>query len=333
VRLARTVKSTILVFVLGCLFSLPTSCHAQMASLLKQPDVRKELGLNDAQYEKIVASREAARAKITARMREIAVDRNKLNAMSNEELEKYKREVISMRQKLASDEDQQIETFLNAEQLKRLKEIHLQKLGTESIKLESVASQLGMSKDQIERANKIASDHLITCSAVRDRMKQTIAQEDFLQKFESKMLELQQELHAALAEVLTEDQSQKLVELQGENFEFAATASPANETKPAPAKRPRRNRGYVEVKIRGQLIATQGNDDKDSKFEIVAGDFRWKLDLTGGGRAPASQVKSMTEIAQRMNERTVMVEGRLVPGDGESNHVVIVELMTSGSRR
>ncbi len=163
-----------------------------LAMLLRIEEVRKEIGATQEQ---------------TTKLRELASsDRQRTGSfrdMSDEERKKAQAD----RAKVAAKQQKMIEEILDDKQKKRLKEIRIQTMGSSVLMVQEIAKELGISDEQRKKMRDAGQK-------MRDAVSgdERPSREDFAK--------MRKEIEAAIADVLTEEQTAKLEKMKGEPFDM-----------------------------------------------------------------------------------------------------------------
>lgn len=169
------------------------------AGLLAIEEVQKELGITDAQKEKLKALRG---------------ERVDFQNLSREE----RRAKV---EELAKKADETIKATLDEKQQARLAELRLQRDGAGSLARAEVAEKLGLDQAQKDQIKKIQAD-----SVPAERPNLQNATQEERQKFAAEARERREKTSAATLAVLTAAQKEVFEKMQGAKFTFPARRRP-----------------------------------------------------------------------------------------------------------
>ncbi len=326
--------------VLFCSINVP-SLDAQLTFLLGRPDVQKELALTGEQQEKILDIQREYMEKqieITRETRKWYGDYEERAKLTAEQLYDIQQKVKQKLKQAREGEDQRIFALLDDKQSERLNQLNLQRYGVESIRLETVAQQLGLSMQQIQQIEKADREAGIAVLNVQRKAQSRVMTRQLRKELQDTGNQIKEQLRGAYAGILTAEQKDQLAKMQGEKFEFATRASRGAgggfDLGGTPLG-PRKKRDSRGVEIAGTLNLENEEQDKQAVFVITVGDERWELDFTGGGRAMADDVIKMHEMARRAAGTKVVVTGKATEHtvDGKTQKTLIVESMRSARGR
>jgi uncharacterized membrane protein YgcG len=191
---------------------------ADFGSLLRSEQVQTELKLDEGQLAKIVAISEKSREQsreLFSGMRDLSDDERRAKG---EELQK------KMRQ-LQTDMRQQLETVLNATQVKRLDELTLQIRGIGAFADSEFCGKLSITDEQKQGIDDIIAAQRDMQRELFGSMRELRDLDDDerttrLTKMREKGEEITRETEAAVLELLSEEQRTSYKQMKGEPFEL-----------------------------------------------------------------------------------------------------------------
>jgi Spy/CpxP family protein refolding chaperone len=169
--------------------------------LLMDPAVQKELKLTDEQNKKVKEE--------TADLYQEGPDGSKqLMIGPGQDLDEI---------------DQRIEKHLKPEQIKRLNELHLQRMGYRGLTLPRVAKELKIGGDQEAKIESIMEEYQ---RKLMEKVQEQQQEGGVIRVTPEMMAEHDRELAKELEKVLTADQKKKWEEMQGAKFTFTKRPAP-----------------------------------------------------------------------------------------------------------
>ena len=118
-------------------------------------------------------------------------------------------------QKLSEDAAKQVDSALNADQQKRLKQISLQLSGNRAVANKDTAKELGLSDDQNSKIADLVKKSGEAMTAIGERVRSGEIQ---FSEVREQMQKVNEVLQAEIGKVLTDAQKAKLKEMQGPEF-------------------------------------------------------------------------------------------------------------------
>jgi Spy/CpxP family protein refolding chaperone len=173
------------------------------SSLLTIEEVQQELKLTDEQIEGVVAKAEALNEKMRSEMRALREDEageDEMNELMNE----------------LRDEDKTIVAELNDEQNARLTQLWFQRMGVAAYQNEEFQAAIELTDDQKAKVEEIFASG-------REKMQEAMREAEESgdrEGIRETMQTLMTEQEESLAEILTDEQKEKLEEVKGAPFEF-----------------------------------------------------------------------------------------------------------------
>ena len=177
--------------------------------LLTIKEVQEEIGINDDQQE-LVEKAEKLNEDMRAEMREIFSGGGGDRDAMMEELREYVEELTEDANKIIAK--------LDDDQRDRLRELRFQQLASRGSLLsdDEAKEVLGITEDQAKEIQQVMDDGQ---TALREAMQEARESGD-REGMREIMQESQEETMENVMEVLTDDQKEKMEEMQGEKFEF-----------------------------------------------------------------------------------------------------------------
>ena len=170
------------------------------AALLRMPEVRTELKIDEAQKDLL----DQLAMEMQAKGRELF--QNGQNLSNEERMAKF--------QALQAESTKKTNEILNPAQQKRLKELELQQAGGRSLMRPDVATALKLSEDQKTKLQSIQQ-------ASGEKMRALFQNGGFQnQENRTKFQEINTETNAQMLGVLTDAQKKQFTEMQGAPFKF-----------------------------------------------------------------------------------------------------------------
>lgn len=127
--------------------------------LLMVPDVQTELKITDEQKTKMMTVRDEVQKDVQTQLMG-SINFQAIMQMSDEEREKKLAEIRTKVESLIEGVDAKVEKVLNAEQMKRLRQLRIQSEGAAAFGQPEVVGRLKLRDDQKEQIKKIQEDSL-----------------------------------------------------------------------------------------------------------------------------------------------------------------------------
>jgi len=137
---------------------------------------------------------------------------------SEEERKAFFAKMQAQQKERAGKTLEQLEELLLPDQLERLEQLALQRRGLMALVDPEIQEQLGITTEQIAQLQEARGKQE---STMRDRFREMMQAGD-RDQIREKMAEFREEMEKQVMEVLTTAQKQKLEEMKGEPFDFAA---------------------------------------------------------------------------------------------------------------
>jgi Spy/CpxP family protein refolding chaperone len=179
------------------------------AALLNAPTVQKDLNLTDDQKAKIKQAAEKSRAA----MRELVSKMGNMGDATDEER-------AEMRKKMQAQQEESrkaVSDVLQPEQLKRLKEIALQRMGTGALSDKDVQKELKLTDEQIAKIKSIGEEAMKKMGELF-----SAGPGGDMDAMRKKMEEMRKDTEAKLTNVLTAEQKTALETMKGKKLDIPA---------------------------------------------------------------------------------------------------------------
>ncbi len=213
--------------------------------LLRMEQVQKELSLSEQQKTKLQELAEKTREEARERF-------SGARDLSQEERRKRFEDMREEMQERAEKLQKQITEILKPEQVKRLRQIELQQQGPAALMRPVVAETVGLTDEQKEKLQQIASDTREKMRGIFEEMRGGDRERRGERGGEvrEKMQQIRQEGEKEAMAILKPEQKQKLGEMMGEPFEldrsqFAPRRGRGGDRQRGDRDRPRRPRQRV----------------------------------------------------------------------------------------
>jgi len=183
--------------------------------LLQIEAVQKELKLTDEQRDMI---RDLA-DEMSTKFREqfSGFDFRKLRDLSEEERRKKFEEMRQKAELISKEVEETLELVLEPDQMKRLKQLQLQREGVFAIGRPDIAKQLGLSEEQVGKVREL----IASLRPDRAKMRELFQQgRDAVRKYFAEREQRRKEVEKKILEVLTPEQRKKWEQMIGKPFEF-----------------------------------------------------------------------------------------------------------------
>jgi len=179
--------------------------------LLGMEEVRKELKLEDDAMEKLSDLAEDFQADMREEVMAIMQD-------AGDDREGAMKEVAEVVKEMSEDVMKEVKGMLNDKQMKRLNQLHVQRMGFNALMDASIKKELKITDEQTEKIEKAMAD---AQSEMREAMMEMRESGSFDREAFAEMRQESNEKMAAIGDkVLNDDQKKKLKEMKGEKFEF-----------------------------------------------------------------------------------------------------------------
>ncbi|NLI01313.1 MAG: hypothetical protein GX446_17675 [Chthonomonadales bacterium] len=180
--------------------------------LLRIPEVQQELKMTQPQIAKLDGAQQA----LQESMRELMQGAGGFQQMSQEEREK----LMAKGEEL---QDKAVAGILDQTQLKRYKELSLQRQGAMALMRPSVAKELGITEEQRQKMQQIQQDQMAQMRQMFQRGQgggfQQMTPEERQQRMQQ-LREAQEKAQAAMLNVLNAQQKAKWAQMTGKPFKF-----------------------------------------------------------------------------------------------------------------
>ena len=137
-------------------FGGPGQMRMPASMLLMMPEVQTELKVTDEQKTKMDEIRTDVQKDVQAAFS--GIDFQAIRDMSQEERDKKMAELRTKGEELGKQVDAKIEKVLDADQMKRLKQLQLQREGAAAFSRPEVATQLKLTDDQKKKLDDLQKD-------------------------------------------------------------------------------------------------------------------------------------------------------------------------------
>jgi hypothetical protein len=176
------------------------------AFLLQREDVQQDLGLSDAQKDKLKDMQQGMGEKMRAKFMEMGAAGG--GRPDRETMQKMMAEV-------QKEVDKEVNAILDEKQQKRLKEIDLQLAGNSAAMRPEVQKQLELTPQQVEKIKALQQQAQKANASLLEGMRDgSVSREDIGGRMENN----QKALNAEIGKVLNEKQMTKLKEMGGKPF-------------------------------------------------------------------------------------------------------------------
>lgn len=191
----------------GGMFGMMGRGGGSPVMLLQREDVQGELKLTDEQKTKL----SELQTKMMEKMREMFTG----GGGGRPDPDKM-REVMT---KASEEAQKEVDTVLNADQKKRLKELAVQRAGNSAVLNPETAKEVGITEEQKAKIKALEDMQQQANQALMEKMRnQELDRDQFREKMETNTKAFDTEL----AKILTDAQKAKLKEMSGKPFTFAA---------------------------------------------------------------------------------------------------------------
>jgi hypothetical protein len=195
-------------------FGGPGGMQMSAAGLLAMPEVQKELNITDDQKPKLDELRTEIQKDMQSAMS--GVDFQAMRDMSQEERTKAMAEIRTKTQALTKQTDAKLEKILDETQMKRLKQLRIQRSGAAAFTTPDVVAKLALTDDQKAKIKKIQDEARAQGRAAFN----PDATPEERQAARTKMQESQAKVMTDILATLTTEQSATWTELTGPKFKF-----------------------------------------------------------------------------------------------------------------
>ena len=182
--------------------------------LLTIPEVQKELNITDEQKTKLEELRTEVQKDFQSAMG--GFDFQSLRDMTQEERDKKLAELRTKGEGLSKQVDAKVEKVLDEPQMKRLKQLQLQREGTAALSRPEIAAKLALTDDQKAKIKKIQDD-------ARAKARAAFSPDASPEERQAAFAKMQESRAKALKDtlaVLNDDQLLDWTQLTGKEFKF-----------------------------------------------------------------------------------------------------------------
>jgi hypothetical protein len=182
--------------------------------LLAMPEVQKELGVTDEQKPKV----EEIRSGIQEEMQSArsGIDFQALQDMSQEERTAKMAELRTKTEEIGKQSNAKLEKVLDEKQMKRLKQLQLQREGAAAFARPAISTKLALTDDQKEKIKTIMEE-------ARTQARGAFNPDASPEERQAALAKMQQSRAKSLKDILAtlnKDQSASWTELTGKEFKF-----------------------------------------------------------------------------------------------------------------
>ena len=180
-----------------------------MAPMLGMEKVQKELGLEGDDATKVTEQVQEMQSEMRETMREIFQD-------SQGDREAMMKKFREINEEYAEKEKKMLKELLNEKQLKRLKQLNIQRQGVAALTNKEFADKIGLSSDLQKKISETMQE---VTADMREKMREAMQDRDrdAMQKIAK---EGREQAEKAVMELLSDDERRKFEEAKGEAFEF-----------------------------------------------------------------------------------------------------------------
>lgn len=178
-----------------------------MGMLVNRADVQRELGISEDQKTKLRELREKMQAERESQMESF---RTNGGPPDREAMMKAFREMEEKSTKALGE-------ILTADQVKRLKELSLQRAGNRALMRPDVQKELGLTEDQVKKIEELQNKQQEASRSIFEKVQNGEVDRSEVRELMEKNNRIMDE---ELAKVLTEAQRAKLKEMSGKPFTF-----------------------------------------------------------------------------------------------------------------
>jgi Spy/CpxP family protein refolding chaperone len=184
------------------------------AGLLAMPAVQTELKITDAQKQPLEDFRSELQKDIQEAMS--GFDFQGLQDLSQEERAKKMAEIRTKAEEITTKGDEKLAKILDESQMKRLKELRIQRAGAAAFAMPAVVAKLNLTDEQKAKITKIQED---ARTQGRPQFNPDATQEERQAAF-AKMQEARAKVLKDILATLDSDQTKTWTELTGKEFKF-----------------------------------------------------------------------------------------------------------------
>jgi hypothetical protein len=178
--------------------------------LLRVEEVKTELEVSPAQDDAI----EKLMMQMGERLREqFGGDRPDFRNMNEDEQREFFDKMRKQAEERAAERDSQLEEVLLPQQLERLDQIALQRLGVQALEDEEVAGKLKITDTQKQKMTEVQE-------SLRERMREAFQGGGGRENIRETFGKIREEIEKELLAVLTSDQQKQFEEMKGEKFDM-----------------------------------------------------------------------------------------------------------------
>jgi Spy/CpxP family protein refolding chaperone len=181
--------------------------QASSGALLRIPEVRQELKLNDdqqKQVEEVLGERRGGQG---------GFNRGDFQNLSEEERQKRFAEMREQFEKANKETDEKVAKILDESQQKRLGELRLQREGINALRRKDVAEKLGLTDDQQQKIRQIQEENRPNANF------RNLSDDERREAF-TKMREQREKAEKDTLAVLTAEQQSKWNDMKRKEFDF-----------------------------------------------------------------------------------------------------------------
>lgn len=179
--------------------------------LLGMEEVREELKLEGDAMDKLADLAEDFQADLREEAMAIMQD-------AGDDREGAMKELAEVVKEMSEDVMKEVKGMLNDKQMKRLNQLHVQRMGVNALMDPTIKKELKITDEQTEKIEKAMAD---AQSEMREAMMEMRDSGNFDREAFMEMRQESQEKMAAIGDkVLNDEQKKKLKEMKGEKFEF-----------------------------------------------------------------------------------------------------------------
>lgn len=120
-------------------------------------------------------------------------------------------------QKMMAEREQKTLAILNADQVKRLKELYVQRVGNRALNREDIQKELGLSADQVAKIKDLGAKQAAANAELGQKVRNQEIDREQMREVTTKNNKI---LDEELGKVLTADQASKLKAMRGSEFKF-----------------------------------------------------------------------------------------------------------------
>ena len=185
--------------------------------------LQEDFGLQQETTQKIAEITEQLNEQIADKRRSLMQD---FREMGQDERQQAMKEVQQVSGELNKEAFKKIRPMLSREQLKRLGELKMQRMGNAALRDSLVQEILGFTSEQVERLSAQQKSFDDKRREFMDDFREQMqagdreSMRERMAEMQDAMLEMRERMEEAITSLLSDDQKKKLKELQGEAFKF-----------------------------------------------------------------------------------------------------------------